>query len=80
RVDGIEASGLDANGELVVDRQPVFDHIGSSTPKLIVMKLAKASRKEAVKTIYNDLLASLEGEAGSPIQAPIAFPWMEEGS
>jgi len=78
RVDGIEASGLDEKGELVVDRQPVFDHIGSSTPKLIVMKLAKASRKDAVKAIYNDVLASLEGEGRSPVQAPMMFPWADE--
>ena len=78
RIDGIEASGLDEKGELIVDRQPVFDHIGSSTPKLIVMKLAKASKKDAVKAIYNDVLVSLEGEGHSTIQAPMAFPWADE--
>jgi energy-coupling factor transporter ATP-binding protein EcfA2 len=76
RVDGIEATGLDERGELMVDRQPVFDHIGSSTPKLIVMKLSKASRDRALKAVYDDLLASLEGESGTSLQSPIAFPWM----
>ncbi len=75
RVDGIEASGLDEKGDLVVDRQPRFAHIGSSTPKLIIMKLSKSSRKEAVRALYDEVLSSLEGEAGAPVQAPIAFPW-----
>ena len=78
RVDGIEASGLDEKGDLVVDRQPRFDHIGSSTPKLIIMKLSKSSRKEAVRALYDEVLSSLEGEAGAPVQAPIAFPWAAE--
>ncbi len=80
RVDGIEASGLDEKGELVVDRQPKFDHIGSSTPKLIIIKLSKTAKKKAVKALYDEVLASLEGEAGAPVQAPIAFPWLEETS
>ncbi|SFR33549.1 MutS-related protein [Halogeometricum limi] len=38
-VDGIEAVGL-ADGELVVNRSPVKDHLARSTPELIVEKLA----------------------------------------
>jgi len=38
-VDGIEARGLE-DGELVVDRSPVKDHLARSTPELIVEKLA----------------------------------------
>ena len=35
RVDGIEASGFDPKtGELVVERQPRFNHIGSSSPQV----------------------------------------------
>jgi DNA mismatch repair protein MutS2 len=41
-VDGIEARGL-ADGELVVDRSPVKDHLARSTPELIVEKLAEES-------------------------------------
>ena len=77
RVDGIEASGLKPNGELAVDRQPVFDHIGSSTPKLIVLKLSKTSKDRGVRGIYEDVLASLEEESGAPVQAPIMLPWVE---
>src|SRR5713226_8330824 len=80
RVDGIEASGLDEKGDLVVDRQPRFDHIGSSTPKLIIMRLSRAAKKKAVKALYDDVLASLAGGAGEPVQAPLTFPWLEETS
>jgi len=38
-VDGIEALGLE-DGELVVNRSPVKDHLARSTPELIVEKLA----------------------------------------
>jgi dsDNA-specific endonuclease/ATPase MutS2 len=38
-VDGIEAVGL-SDGELVVNRSPVKDHLARSTPELIVEKLA----------------------------------------
>ncbi|WNY27442.1 Endonuclease MutS2 [Methanolapillus ohkumae] len=39
QVDGIEAKGLDENLNLVVDRNPVKNHIAKSTPELIVEKL-----------------------------------------
>jgi len=38
-VDGIEAEGLE-DGELVVNRSPVKDHLARSTPELIVEKLS----------------------------------------
>ncbi|WP_135823390.1 MutS-related protein [Halorussus ruber] len=38
-VDGIEAKGLE-DGELVVNRSPVKNHLARSTPELIVEKLA----------------------------------------
>ncbi|ELZ87318.1 DNA mismatch repair protein MutS-like protein, MutS3 [Haloferax elongans ATCC BAA-1513] len=44
-VDGIEAVGLE-NGELVVNRSPVKDHLARSTPELIVEKLAGDSDGE----------------------------------
>jgi dsDNA-specific endonuclease/ATPase MutS2 len=39
-VDGIRARGLE-DGELVVERSPVKDHLARSTPELIVEKLAE---------------------------------------
>ncbi|WP_135853461.1 helix-hairpin-helix domain-containing protein [Halorussus salinus] len=44
-VDGIEAKGLE-DGELVVNRSPVKDHLARSTPELIVEKLAGDSDGE----------------------------------
>ncbi|WP_232686966.1 MutS-related protein [Halobacterium zhouii] len=44
-VDGIRAEGLE-DGELVVERSPVKDHLARSTPELIVEKLADSSGTE----------------------------------
>lgn len=41
RVDGIEASGLDAQLNLVVDRSPRYNYIARSTPELIVERLSR---------------------------------------
>jgi DNA mismatch repair protein MutS2 len=77
RVDGIEAEGLDRDGELIVDRQPKFNHIGSSTPKLIIMKLSKSAKKDD-KALYGDILSSLEGESSMPVQTPLDLPWLSK--
>ncbi len=55
RMDGIEATGLDEHLELIVDRQPVFNTLGKSTPELIVEKLFKRSRGKE-KDIYGRIL------------------------
>ena len=44
-VDGIEAEGL-VDGELVVNRSPVKDHLARSTPELIVEKLSESGDTE----------------------------------
>jgi dsDNA-specific endonuclease/ATPase MutS2 len=62
RVDGIESEGLDAAGNIIVDRQPMFNHIGSSTPELIITKLLGRVRKEELKTVYEEILKILEKE------------------
>ena len=41
RVDGIEASGLDAELNLIVDRSPRYGYIAKSTPELIVERLSR---------------------------------------
>ena len=41
RVDGIEASGLGADLELLVDRTPKRNHLARSTPELIVKRLVE---------------------------------------
>ena len=54
-VDGIEAVGL-VDGELVVNRSPVKDHLARSTPELIVEKLAG----EGEVNFYDRLLEKFE--------------------
>jgi len=46
RIDGIEAKGLDDRNELIVDHNPVIGRLASSTPELIVEKMAKTSDKD----------------------------------
>ena len=55
RVDGIEARGLDADLELIVDRTPIRNHLAKSTPELIVKRLVERSSGEA-KSLFGDIL------------------------
>ena len=60
RVDGIESEGLDARGNILVDRQPRFNHIGSSTPELVIKKLlGHVRKKEKLRTVYEEILGVL---------------------
>ncbi|QDX40134.1 helix-hairpin-helix domain-containing protein [Salarchaeum sp. JOR-1] len=55
-VDGIQAVGLE-DGELVVDRSPVKDHLARSTPELIVEKLADGDEgSDRERAFYRRLL------------------------
>lgn len=62
RVDGIESEGLDAAGNIIVDRQPMFSHIGSSTPELVIKKLLGKVRKEELRSVYKEIITVLEKE------------------
>ena len=62
RVDGIESEGLDATGNIIVDRQPMFSHIGSSTPELVIKKLLGKVRKEELRSVYKEIITVLEKE------------------
>lgn len=55
RVDGIEAKGLDANLNLIVDRNPRYNYLAKSTPELIVERLTRLSDGEA-RAFYTRLL------------------------
>jgi len=55
RIDGIEASGLDENFELMVNHNPVLGKIASSTPELIVEKLANTRKEEYFSFIHEFL-------------------------
>ncbi len=43
RVDGIEATGLDEDFNLIVNHNPVLGRLASSTPELIVERMARAA-------------------------------------
>ena len=55
RVDGIEATGLDADLELMVDRTPKRNHLARSTPELIVKRLVERSKGHA-QDLFRDIL------------------------
>jgi hypothetical protein len=82
RVDGIEAVGIDnQSGDLIVERQPVFNHIGSSTPQHIINKLSRTSAARSrnakqITSLYGEILASLSEESERGLQAPLNFPWI----
>ncbi|MDG6243124.1 MAG: endonuclease MutS2 [Methanolobus sp.] len=54
RIDGIEASGLDADLNLIVDRSPRYNYIAKSTPELIVERLSKKTNGDE-KAFYDKL-------------------------
>jgi dsDNA-specific endonuclease/ATPase MutS2 len=44
RVDGIEASGLDEDFNLLVDRSPRYNYLARSTPELILDRLVRTTQ------------------------------------
>ncbi len=56
RIDGIEAKGLDENLNLIVDRQPVFEKVGKSTPELIIERLMEKNKGE-IRDIFREVLS-----------------------
>ncbi len=56
RTDGIEARGLDANLELIVDRTPRRNHLARSTPELIVRRLVERS-SDGAKEVFSSILS-----------------------
>ncbi len=59
RIDGIEAKGIDDRGNLIVDRQPVFNHLGTSTPELILSKLAAKTKSKRLGKVYQNMIELL---------------------
>ena len=59
RIDGIEARGLDAGYNLVVDRTPRRDFLARSTPELILRRLAETSSGEE-QQVYRELLGKMK--------------------
>jgi dsDNA-specific endonuclease/ATPase MutS2 len=54
-VDGIEATGLDSQLNLMVNRSPEFGKIAKSTPELIVERLYRSSQDRR-KGIFQRIL------------------------
>ena len=83
RVDGIEATGLDAEWNLVVDRTPRMGRLARSTPELIVQRLA-ATAKGPDQKLYEDLLGLFRDSPGEPQVPQMAQmtepPSVESGS
>ena len=55
RVDGIEATGLDENYNLIVDRTPKMHYLAKSTPELIIKRMYNNSPPE-LKKVYGKIL------------------------
>ncbi|QEE16492.1 hypothetical protein DSAG12_02322 [Promethearchaeum syntrophicum] len=55
RIDGIEATGLDKNLQLIVDRSPRFNYVAKSTPELILKRLAQSGTSDQRK-FFSSLL------------------------
>jgi len=56
RIDGIEAKGLDDNFELIVDHNPVLGKLASSTPELIIERMAKSQANIDFFKFLNDYM------------------------
>ncbi|MFW6311932.1 MAG: hypothetical protein ACOC1K_06830 [Nanoarchaeota archaeon] len=55
RIDGIEASGLDENNNLIVNHNPVPNKLASSTPELIIEKLSKEEDNHYFKYLNSNI-------------------------
>jgi DNA mismatch repair protein MutS2 len=53
RIDGIEAKGLDEYFELIVDHNPVLGKLASSTPELIIEKLASSKKTDYYRFLHD---------------------------
>lgn len=58
RIDGIEAKGLDEFNQLIVDHNPVLGRLASSTPELIVEKMAKVQGGDYFEHLHSYLKRS----------------------
>ncbi len=56
RIDGIEARGLDQNLNLVVDRNPILNHLAKSMPQLIITRLSALSKGDEKETYEHILM------------------------
>ena len=59
RVDGIEATGLDENYTLIIDRSPKLGYFAKSTPELIIQRLASTTTGKE-KEIFDAILKKFD--------------------
>jgi dsDNA-specific endonuclease/ATPase MutS2 len=59
RVDGIEASGLDSENNLIVRRTPRYNYLARSTPELILDRLVRTTTG-AEHEFYSRLLSKFK--------------------
>ncbi len=59
RVDGIEASGLDGENNLIVRRTPRYNYLAKSTPELILDRLARTTSGQE-QEFYSRLLSKFK--------------------
>lgn len=62
RVDGIEASGLDSDNNLLVRRTPRFNYLAKSTPELILDRLVRTTSGPE-REFYSRLLAKFKQDS-----------------
>lgn len=55
RIDGIEAKGLTAEFDLIVDHNPVLGRLANSTPELIVEKMANTNTNSYFSHLHSHL-------------------------
>lgn len=55
RVDGISATGLDSDMNLIVSHNPVLGKLANSTPELIVERLSKVKKGDYFLYLYEQL-------------------------
>jgi DNA mismatch repair protein MutS2 len=55
RIDGIEATGLDEQFNLIVNHNPVLGRLARSTPELIVEKMAKSKNNDYLTHLFREL-------------------------
>lgn len=56
RIDGIEATGLDENFNLLVNHNPVLGRLARSTPELIVKRMASSNNSEYFNHLQDSIL------------------------
>ena len=64
RIDGIEASGLDGDNNLIVRRTPRFNYLAKSTPELILDRLVRTTSGQE-REFYSRLLAKFKQDSSN---------------